>query len=159
MKTIDLSIKIGFCQPDELSEEEQHLIQTAISATGNSYSPYSKFRVGAALLLANGVEVMGANQENAAFPSGLCAERSAIFAAQSTYPDQPITLLAIAAANEYGLMRGPIVPCGACRQVILEIESRYNQPIRILLYGTSGVYVIDTVKDLLPLQFVGESMK
>ena len=70
------------------------------------------------------------------FPSGLCAERSAIFAAQSVYPDQPVTTLAIAAANEYGLMRDPIVPCGACRQVILEIEDRYKQPIRILLYGT-----------------------
>ena len=103
-----------------------------MEATGNSYSPYSRFRVGAALLLANGTEVIGANQENAAFPSGLCAERSAIFAAQSVYPDQPVTTLAIAAANEYGLMRDPIVPCGACRQVILEIEDRYKQPIRIL---------------------------
>lgn len=159
MKTIDLSIKIGFCQPDELSAEEQHLIQTAITATGNSYSPYSRFRVGAALLLADGTEIMGANQENAAFPSSLCAERSAIFAAQSTHPDQAITTLAIAAGNEYGLMREPIVPCGACRQVILEMEDRYKQPVRILLYGTSGVYIINTVKDILPLQFVGESMK
>ncbi|MCR5077548.1 MAG: cytidine deaminase [Prevotella sp.] len=159
MKTIDLSIKIGFCQPDELSAEEQHLVQTAITATGNSYSPYSRFRVGAALLLADGTEIMGANQENAAFPSSLCAERSAIFAAQSTHPDQAITTLAIAAGNEYGLMREPIVPCGACRQVILEMEDRYKQPVRILLYGTSGVYVINTVKDILPLQFVGESMK
>ena len=159
MKTIDISIKIGFCQQDELSEADQHLIQRAVEATGNSYSPYSRFRVGAALLLANGTEVIGANQENAAFPSGLCAERSAIFAAQSVYPDQSVTTLAIAAANEYGLMRAPIVPCGACRQVILEIEDRYKQPIRILLYGTAGVYVINSVKDLLPLQFIGESMK
>ena len=159
MKTIDISIKIGFCQQDELSEADQHLIQRAVEATGNSYSPYSRFRVGAALLLADGTEVIGANQENAAFPSGLCAERSAIFAAQSVYPDQSVTTLAIAAANEYGLMRAPIVPCGACRQVILEIEDRYKQPIRILLYGTAGVYVINSVKDLLPLQFIGESMK
>ena len=159
MKTIDLSIKIGFCQLDELSEEEQHLIQTAISATGNSYSPYSHFSVGAALLLENGEMVMGANQENAAYPSGLCAERSAIFAAQSTRPDQPIKALAIAARNGGGLMKQPIVPCGACRQVVLEIEDRYKKPVRILLYGTEGVYVIGTIKDLLPLQFVGESMK
>ena len=101
MKTIDISIKIGFCQPEELPAADQHLIQTAIHATANSYSPYSRFRVGAALLLADGTEVMGANQENAAFPSGLCAERSAIFAAQSNHPDQPITTIAIAAANEY----------------------------------------------------------
>ena len=155
MKTIDISIKIVFCQQEELSEADQHLIQRAVEATGNSYSPYSRFRVGAALLLANGEEVIGANQENAAFPSGLCAERSAIFAAQSVYPDQAVTTLAI----EYGLMRDPIVPCGACRQVILEIEDRYKQPIRILLYGTAGVYVINSIKDLLPLQFIGESMK
>ena len=159
MKTIDLSIKIGFGTFDELSADDQHLIQTAIAATENSYSPYSRFQVGAALRLANGKEVMGANQEDAAFPSGLCAERSAIFAAQSNYPDQPVTALAIAARNEYGLMHDPIVPCGACRQVILEIEDRYKQPIRILLYGTGGVYVINTVKELLPLQFVSESMK
>lgn len=159
MKTIDLSIKIGFGTFDELSADDQHLIQTAIAATENSYSPYSRFQVGAALRLANGKEVMGANQENAAFPSGLCAERSAIFAAQSNYPDQPVTALAIAARNEYGLMHDPIVPCGACRQVILEIEDRYKQPIRILLYGTGGVYVINTVKELLPLHFVSESMK
>ena len=159
MKTIDLSIKIGFGTFDELSADDQHLIQTAIAATENSYSPYSRFQVGAAVRLANGKEVMGANQENAAFPSGLCAERSAIVAAQSNYPDQPVTALAIAARNEYGLMHDPIVPCGACRQVILEIEDRYKQPIRILLYGTGGVYVINTVKELLPLQFVSESMK
>ena len=159
MKTIDLSIKIGFGTFDELPADDQHLIQTAIAATENSYSPYSRFQVGAALRLANGKEVMGANQENAAFPSGLCAERSAIFAAQSNYPDQPVTALAIAARNEHGLMYDPIVPCGACRQVILEIEDRYKQPIRILLYGTGGVYVINTVKELLPLQFVSESMK
>ena len=159
MKTIDLSIKIGFGTFDELPADDQHLIQTAIAATENSYSPYSRFQVGAALRLANGKEVMGANQENAAFPSGLCAERSAIFAAQSNYPDQPVTALAIAARNEHGLMHDPIVPGGACRQVILEIEDRYKQPIRILLYGTGGVYVINTVKELLPLQFVSESMK
>lgn len=102
---------------------------------------------------------MGANQENAAYPSGLCAERSAIFAAQSQWPDQAITTLAIAARTGGGLVREPIVPCGACRQVILEIEARYKRPVRILLHGTEGVYVIDTIKDLLPLQFTGDSMQ
>ncbi len=159
MKTIDLSIKIGFCQLDELSEQEQKLINGAISATSKSYSPYSNFAVGAALLLSNGTEIHGANQENAAFPVGLCAERSAIFAAQSTQPDQPITTIAIAARNGYGFTKNPIVPCGSCRQVLLEMEDRYKKPIRILLYGTEGVYVINSVKDILPLQFVGESMK
>ncbi len=159
MKTIDLSIKIGFCQLDELSEQEQQLINSATAATTNSYSPYSNFAVGAALLLANGTEVRGANQENAAFPVGLCAERAAIFAAQSAQPDQPITTIAIAARNGYGFTKTPIVPCGSCRQVILEMEDRYKQPIRILLYGTNGIYVVNTIKDILPLQFVGESMK
>lgn len=158
MKQIDINIKIGVCQLEELSADEQALIKKAIEATKNSYSPYSHFSVGAALLLENGEMVIGANQENAAYPSGLCAERSAIFAAQSTRPDQPIKALAIAARNGGGLMQQPIVPCGACRQVVLEIEDRYKKPVRILLYGTETVYVIDTVKDLLPLQFIGESM-
>lgn len=159
MKQIEINIKIGVCQLEELSDNEQALIKTAIEATKNSYAPYSHFSVGAALLLENGDMVMGANQENAAYPSGLCAERSAIFAAQSTHPDQPIKTLAIAARNGGGLMKLPIVPCGACRQVVLEIEDRYKKPVRILLYGTDGIYIINTIKDLLPLQFIGESMK
>lgn len=159
MKTIDISIKIGFCQLDELSEKEQKLVNSAIATTANSYSPYSNFAVGAALLLSDGTEVIGANQENAAFPSGLCAERSAIFAAQSQHPELSITTIAIAARNGRGFTKEPIVPCGACRQVLLEMEDRYKQPIRILLYGTQGTYIVDTVKDMLPLQFIGESMK
>ena len=159
MKQIDINIKIGICQLEELSADEQALIKKAIEATKNSYSPYSKFRVGAALLLANGVEVMGANQENAAFPSGLCAERSAIFAAQSHYPEQAIDALAIVAHNEKGFLSDPITPCGACRQVMLEMEDRYKQDVRILLYGTSGVYVLQRVKDLLPFAFVDENMR
>lgn len=159
MKKIDLSITIGFCQPEELPEAEQELIERAKEATHNSYSPYSKFAVGAAVRLADGTIIIGANQENAAFPSGLCAERTAIFAAQAQHPDQPITTLAIAARNQNGLMRDPIVPCGSCRQVMTEIEDRYKQPIRILLYGTAGTYVIKTVKDILPLCFIGDSMK
>lgn len=159
MKKIDLSITIGFCQPEELPAEEQELIERAKAATKNSYSPYSNFAVGAALRLADGTIVIGANQENAAFPSGLCAERTAIFAAQAQHPEQPITTLAIAASNANGFMRDPVVPCGSCRQVMTEIEDRYKQPIRILLYGTAGVYVIKTVKDILPLCFIGDSMK
>lgn len=120
-------------------------MQTAIKATEHSYSPYSHFAVGAALLLENGNEVMGANQENAAYPSGLCAERSAIFAAQSQWPDQAITTLAIAARTGGGLVREPIVPCGACRQVILEIEARYKRPVRILLHGTEAECMSSTL--------------
>lgn len=159
MKHIDLNITIGFCQPQELSEEDQALLTAAQGATLNSYSPYSHFAVGAALRLADGTVITGANQENAAFPSGLCAERTAIFAAQAQHPDLPIDTLAIAARNSHGPTREPIVPCGSCRQVMTEIEDRYHRPIRILLYGTGGVYVINSVKDILPLSFIGESMK
>ena len=103
--------------------------------------------------------MIGANQENAAFPSGLCAERSAIFGAQSNYPDQPILTLAIAARNGNGFLKSPISPCGACRQVILEMEDRYQRPVRILLYGENGTYCFDSIKDLLPFCFVDSNMK
>lgn len=158
MKTIDVHIKIGFCQLDELSAEDQELVQAAIKATDNSYSPYSNFRVGAAIRLADGSIVLGANQENAAFPSGLCAERTAIFAAQAQRPDQSILCLAIAARSAEGLLSEPVTPCGSCRQVMTEIEDRYKRPMRVLLYGTNGVYVMDSVKDLMPLSFVSENL-
>ena len=145
-------------QPNELPSAEQALVQKAINATNNSYARYSHFHVGAACLLANGEIVIGANQENAAFPSGLCAERTAIFAAQANHPDQPITTLAIAARNDNGLLKDPISPCGACRQVVLEIEDRYKQPVRILLYGTKGIYVFESIKDLLPFSFIDANM-
>ena len=159
MKTIDINIRMLFCQMDELQQDDRELIECSIEATKNSYARYSNFHVGAALRLADGSIVIGANQENAAFPSGLCAERSAIFAAQSQRPDQAITTLAIAARNCDGLLKNPLTPCGACRQVILEIEDRYKHPVRILLYGTNGIYVISSVKDLMPLSFVDENMK
>ena len=159
MKEIDLHIKIGFAQMDELQADDRELVEKAIAATNNSYAPYSKFYVGAAVRLADGSIVIGANQENAAFPSGLCAERTALFAAQANHPDQSVLTLAIAARNENGLLDEPISPCGACRQVILGVEDRYKQPIRILLYGTKGVYMVDSVKDLLPLCFVEACMR
>ena len=159
MKNIKIEIDIKVCDLAELPKEEQELLTEAIRAIDNSYANYSKFYVGAALRLDNGKIMIGANQENAAFPSGLCAERTAIFAAQANYPDQPIRTLAIAAKNSGGLLKQPVTPCGACRQVILEIEDRYKSPIRILLYGTEGVYCINSVKDLLPLSFVDKNMR
>lgn len=159
MENIKIEINMQFCQLDELSADDQELVRAAIGALANSYARYSNFNVGAALRLADGTVFIGANQENAAFPSGLCAERSAIFAAQSNRPDQAITTLAIAARNSNGLMENPISPCGGCRQVILEVEDRYQKPVRILLYGTRGVYCINSVKDLMPLSFVDENMR
>lgn len=158
MKEIDLNITISLASFEELEASDKELVEKAIAATDNSYAPYSKFNVGAALRLADGRIVIGANQENAAYPSGLCAERTAVFAAQANYPEQPITTLAIAARNVNGMMPKPITPCGACRQVILEIEERYRRPVRILLYGTEGVYIVSSVRDLLPLCFVDFSM-
>lgn len=159
MKEITLTSTVRLYPLSELSGQEQALVKKAIDATDNSYVPYSHFHVGAALRLGNGVEITGANQENAAFPVTMCAERAAIFAAQSQYPDQPIVAIAIAARNAAGLLREPITPCGSCRQVMLEIEQRYKQPLRIYLYGTSGVYVVDSIKTLMPLSFIDEAMK
>lgn len=159
MKDLEIKIKVTFCQMDELATEDQELVRRAIEATRNSYAPYSRFHVGAALRLADGHVVIGANQENAAFPSGLCAERTAIFAAQANQPDQPITALAIAARNDRGLTDTPVTPCGACRQVGLEVEDRYQQPIRVLLYGTKGVYIARSMHDLVPLSFSDGMMR
>ena len=158
MKNVKIEINITLCSYEELDADDRELIDRAIEATSNSYAKYSHFQVGAAIRLADGRVVIGANQENAAFPSGLCAERTAIFAAQAQYPEQAITALAIAAKNVHGLVPSPVSPCGACRQVILEMEERYKRPVRILLYGTKGVYVIQSVNDLMPLSFVENDM-
>lgn len=158
MKEETITAKIRICQADELSKDEQRLIELAKEATNNSYSPYSHFRVGAALRLDDGTEIIGANQENAAYPVTLCAERTAIYAAQAQYPEHSVVQLAIAARNENGFTSTPVSPCGSCRQVILEIENRYKQPIRIYLYGTEGIYIIESIKDILPLNFDSESM-
>lgn len=159
MEQIDINISIESYQLGELSPQDQELIRAAIEATNNAYANYSRFYVGAALRLENGKMVIGANQENAAFPSGLCAERTAVFAAQANYPDSPIETLAISGRNEKGVLPNPITPCGACRQVILEIEDRYKKPIKILLYGTQKIYCVRSVKDLLPLSFVDDNMR
>ena len=104
--------------------------------------------------------VSGSNQENAASPSSLCAERTTLFYANSRYPNQPVDTLAIAARNERGeFLQQPISPCGACRQVMLETETRFSHPMRILLYGTEGVYELEGVNSLLPFSFTGEAMK
>ena len=158
MKTINLNIAIKHCQLDELSVADRELIEQAMKATDNAYAEYSHFYVGAALRLANGRIVIGANQENAAFPSGLCAERTAVFSAQANFPDQSIEALALVARNDNGLIDNPVTPCGACRQVLLGVEERYGLPMRILMYGKSGVYSVGSAKDLLVLSFVDLSM-
>ena len=160
MKELTLTIPIRVFSYEELDEADRHLIDTAREATRRSYSPYSRFAVGAALRLIDGTIVSGSNQENAASPSSLCAERTTLFYANSRYPDQPVDTLAIAARNERGeFLSEPISPCGACRQVMVETEKRYDHPMRILLYGTGGIYEIRGVGGLLPLSFDASAMK
>lgn len=154
MKEMVINTKVKVCTVDELSAADREVVDAARAATDNSYAIYSHFNVGAAVRLANGVIVSGSNQENAAYPSGLCAERTTLFWANSQYPTQPVEVLAIAARNEQGELATPIPPCGACRQVILETEKRFSKAMRIILYGAKECYVIeDGVKALLPLSF------
>jgi cytidine deaminase len=154
MKEVELKTVIQECQMDELSAEDRQLVEQAIEATRRSYAPYSHFRVGAAVRLENGEIVIGCNQENAAYPSGLCAERTALFAAGALYPDVPVKVLAVAARGTDGEMtEEPTGPCGSCRQVIIESETRAKHPIRILLYGRRCIYIIDGIRQLMPLTF------
>lgn len=153
MKEIKIEIPVYSCTYSELGTEEQQLINAACKATERSYAPYSHFSVGAAALLENGMVVTGTNQENAAYPSGTCAERTTIFYANSQYPDQAVKTLAIAARSEEGFLDTPISPCGACRQVLLETEKRFGKHMRILLYGKKEIYIIQSIASLLPLCF------
>ncbi len=153
MEHITISCDIERLQWDELSKEEQQLIDSAKEATYSAYAPYSNFFVGAALRLQDGSIMIGNNQENASYPCGLCAERTALFAANSQYPHLQVTALAIAARNAEGFLKTPITPCGSCRQVMLEVEHRQNAPIKIYLYGENALYRIASSEELLPLQF------
>ncbi len=158
MKEIEIKSLFRVYDMDELSQSDRELVSAAMEATKGSYAPYSKFRVGAAARLANGLVFTGANQENAAYPSGLCAERTTLFAANAQYPDQPVLALAIAARKGNRFMPTPISPCGACRQVISGVEDRFGHPVRILLYGTEGIYECNGIDALLPLRFVDSDM-
>ena len=159
MREYKIEAIVHIYEMTELSEEDRQLVEAAKQATDSSYAPYSKFRVGAAVRLKDGTVVAGANQENAAYPSGLCAERTALFAAGAQHPEQPVVALAIAARKGRQFIPHPISPCGACRQVISGVEERYDVPIRILLYGTEGVLVSEGISPLLPLRFADEDMR
>lgn len=154
MEEMTLKTEIQVAQLSELTDTDRQLIDMAIEATSRSYAPYSHFHVGAALMLENGKTFIGCNQENAVFPAGICAERSAIFAAGAQHPDQPVVALAITARNAKGeLIDEPASPCGTCRQVIIETETRFKHPVRILLYGRKHTYVINGISQLMPLAF------
>lgn len=158
MKEKEIISKVRIYDYEELTDADRELIGKAKDATQTSYAPFSKFCVGAAARLSDGTIVTGSNQENAAFPSSLCAERTALFYANARYPEKSVEELAIAAYAHGTFLKSPIPPCGACRQVILGVEERYGRPIRILLFGEEGTYVVDSIKALLPLQFTGETM-
>ena len=154
MEELILKSTVKVAQIHELTEEERNLVALAIEGTTRSYAPYSHFHVGAAILLKDGTTIIGFNQENAAFPSGICAERSAIFAAGAQHPDQPVMMIAIAARNEKGeLQDEPVSPCGPCRQVLIETEKRFHHAVRILLYGKKHIYIVDGISELMPLSF------
>lgn len=155
MQKVEQIIQYLCCSYKELTEEDRILVDEARKATESSYSPYSTFKVGCAIRLNNGAIIKGSNQENASYPNGICAERTALFYAGSEYPNQRVEALAIAARNNMGFTPHPCAPCGACRQVMLETEQRYsNEPIRVILHGTDVNYIIEGgAKDLLPIQF------
>jgi cytidine deaminase len=149
-----------YSNADELPTEEKNLVIAARKAADDAYAPYSGFHVGAALLLENGIIVTGNNQENAAYPSALCAERVALFNAASQYPDVKIRALAITAKSHDFVINSPVSPCGACRQVMAEYENRHQQSFKIILSGQEGnVIVLQNVASVLPFVFDGAVLK
>ena len=158
MKEITLKINYReYSSPAEMSAEDQELVKAAHEAREGSYSPYSNFQVGAALRLENGIIVKGANQENAAYPSGLCAERTAMFWASANYPDVPFDTLVIAASDHGVVCETPATPCGACRQVMAEYQGKFGKPLKTILVGSRSILKFDKVEDLLP--FIFDSLK
>lgn len=155
MKKISITTQFSVYNAlEELPADIQNLMEQAISVRKNAYAPYSNFRVGTALLLDNGQIVLGSNQENAAYPSGLCAERVAVFQAGAIYPEAKIIKMAITAASDSNKTTAPIPPCGACRQSIAEYEIRQDTPIAIYFMGEIGdIYKSESLKNLLPFMF------
>jgi cytidine deaminase len=155
MKTIEIVTTLAVYETvKELPEDIQQLMKSAFSARDNAYAPYSNFYVGAAILMDNGEIITGSNQENAAYPSGLCAERTAIYYAGAKYPKSGIKTMAISAKASKKGMTNPVPPCGACRQAIAEYEVKQKQPIALYFMGDSGqVFKSESLENLLPLLF------
>ena len=151
-KEIKITYK-EYSKPEELEKDDLTLARAAIDAMSGSYAPYSGFNVGAAVRLSDGTIVKGANQENAAFPSGLCAERTALFAAGSSYPDKDIVSIAIAGGIYGKLAPHPATPCGACRQVMAQYQTKSGKPMSVIMVGASRIWKFSRVDDILPLIF------
>jgi cytidine deaminase len=149
-------IKIAYLEYesiDQLDTADRELAEAAIQATVGSYAPYSKFNVGAAVRLDNGTVIKGSNQENAAYPSGTCAERTAMFYAAAAYPDNAITDIAVVASQNGQICENPATPCGACRQVMAQYQTKGGKPISIILVGSGRIWKFSRVDDILPLIF------
>jgi len=158
-KSFSLSY-LEFDSADELSAPDRELLECARDAVGSAYAPYSHYCVGAAVRMGNGRICTGSNQENMAFPSGLCAERVALYAAASTYPGVPVEAIAITARSEQFLVDKPVPPCGSCRQAMIEYEMFSRQKIRIILMGEEGkALVVEGIETLLPLSFREDGLK
>ena len=149
-------IKIAYKEYDGLDQlelQDKELAEAAIEAMSGSYAPYSQFNVGAAIRLDDGEIIKGANQENAAYPSGLCAERTALFYAGASRPEKAVTGIAIAASQHGELCASPATPCGSCRQVMAQSQLRGGIPMKVILVGTNKIWQFEKVDDLLPLIF------
>ncbi|MFZ5940257.1 MAG: cytidine deaminase [Bacteroidota bacterium] len=157
MKVEEIRILVHeYTSAGELPEDSRDLVEQAREASRRAYAPYSQFRVGAAVQLENGEIITGNNQENSAYPSGLCAERVALFYAGSRFPGVAVVKMAIAAFHKEKYLTHPVYPCGDCRQVMLEYELRGKQPIQVILYGSEKIQVVKSTKDLLPLPFIDD---
>lgn len=161
MKILKIKVEVEeFASVKELPPADRELLALASDSIGNAYAAYSSFRVGAALRLSNGKVITGNNQENAAYPSGLCAERVAMFYAKSQYPGEAVESIAIAAHSEDFTIKEAVTPCGACRQVIAEYQTQQSRPIRIIMKGEEGpIRVVNSIESLLPLLFHVEELK
>jgi cytidine deaminase len=154
MKTTKLEITVyDAASPAELPAEDAALLQRATEAAATAYAPYSKFNVGAAVLLDNGEVVCGSNQENAAYPSGLCAERVALLYANSRFPSVPVRAVAVNSSVAGQPNADPVYPCGGCRQSLLECENRFGKPIKVIMGGAQQIRIVNSIRDMLPLSF------
>ena len=154
MKTVRLAINYEeYSSIEEMDPKDQALVREAIEAQKGSYAPYSRFNVGAAVLLEDGTVVRGANQENAAYPSGLCAERTAMFAAGANHPGKAMVSLAIVGGFGHSVSPTPCSPCGACRQVMAEYQTLSGKPMSVIMFGTDKAWIFSRVDDILPFIF------
>lgn len=154
MKKLEIISKIiEYQNSADLGESYANLCQQALEIASKAYAPYSNFQVGAALLLSNGKVIMGNNQENAAYPSGLCAERVAIFYANASYPNESVEAIAVTAIQNGSQVAEPISPCGSCRQVLAETQFRYKNKMKVIMHAKNKTWIIDDSNGLLPLSF------